>query len=265
VKRLLAILAIGLLWLAVGADAVADDAKAMLGGQVINLDTRAPVVGASVKAFDGVTERLLANATTDETGAFSMDGLSGGWVVLTVSHPSYFGLTTVGVRITGSKVDLEKPIQLYPSNTKRVFQPGPVVESKVITPPREPVAVPNGPALTGIVTRSDTHVPVAGAVAAAYIAPHPEARAAAVTGTNGRFAILGLPSGTYTVRVTSQAFAPQIIDDVRLNIVALTILPPIELQPAVKVLDDRTMFRRAECGNLIQVGQTADVYIVCGW
>jgi hypothetical protein len=248
---------------AVGAHA--DVTSASISGSVMDKDSKAPVSGATVAAYDEESERPEGTTLTDASGRFVVS-VSPGWIVLVLSHPRYFTAATLAVRVPNdSPVTMERPINLYNSSAQLFFRPGAIAGLEPVSGSQWQESVPStGPALLGRVERSNTHASLAGAIVAAYIAPYPDARAAAVTDAGGRFAILGLHSGTYTLRVTAGAFSPQIIDDASVDETKrVSLSKPIQLEAAVKVLFRDGLSQL--CGGLVHPGQTADVYIVCGW
>jgi uncharacterized surface anchored protein len=69
-----------------------------LAGTVLDASTHAPVSGATVELMDG-DNKILAEATTDDSGSFVFDGLEPGTAALLVSAPGYSDSDPVAVDV----------------------------------------------------------------------------------------------------------------------------------------------------------------------
>jgi hypothetical protein len=240
------------------AAAAAEPPTASISGVVENGDTGVPVMAVTVHAYDA-NSQTAGTTVTDAAGSFSIGGLRDGWFTLHLSHVGYFEHTSLGIRVSnGSRVELMRQLRLFPLGSPQGNATEPY-----------PLRTFSGPSslftqgITGTVVRSDNQTPVAGAVLAVYIPPYVEAQTAAVTDSEGRFAIMALFRGTYMLRATARFFVPTVIDGVSVDGGAITNLPnPIEIEAQIFVLDDTGFFR--PCGTLVQPSRTADEYVVCG-
>jgi uncharacterized repeat protein (TIGR01451 family) len=69
-----------------------------LAGTVSDVSTQAPISGATVELMDA-DNNILVQATTDDSGRFSLDGLAPGTVALLVSAPGYSDSDLVAVAV----------------------------------------------------------------------------------------------------------------------------------------------------------------------
>lgn len=115
--------------------------------------------------------------------------------------------------------------------------------------------------LHGTVVRMSDHTPLAGAVVNVYRGTSTQSAATATTDSKGAFILIDLAPGTYNLQVSRNTYQTVILSDIKLNPgIAMRFKDPIAMQTATDALPASEL---DACVNLLQPGQTADVYIVC--
>jgi hypothetical protein len=115
--------------------------------------------------------------------------------------------------------------------------------------------------LHGTVVRRSDHTPLAGAVVNVYRGPSTQSAATATTDSKGDFIVIDLAPGTYSLQVSRDKYQTVVINDLKLNPgMLMRFKDPIAMQTATDSLPTSQL---SACVNLLQPGQTADVYIVC--
>lgn len=80
---------------------------------------RTPVSGVMVKAYTNTGGRVMAEATSDAAGNFTLTGLRGGEYRLDFTKRGFHDTTLLGVYVTPHSNDrLNVPIAMYPMGTK---------------------------------------------------------------------------------------------------------------------------------------------------
>ncbi len=123
----------------------------------------------------------------------------------------------------------------------------------------------NTSAIRGRVVDAQTHQPLAGVRASAYGMHGTNARAVALTTSDGSFKLDGLGPGLYRLELSKNGFRGLTIEGiaVRANEVMI-IAGSIAMLQGETAAAPTVAEARNSCGNLVQQGVTADVYVVCG-
>jgi Carboxypeptidase regulatory-like domain len=121
----------------------------------------------------------------------------------------------------------------------------------------------NGSAIRGKVVDAVSHQPLAAVRAAAFRMRGTKALATAFSTTDGSFKLDGLGSGLYRLELSKAGFRGLTIEGiaVRANEVMI-IAGSIGMLPGSAAPANIAQARN-QCGNLVQPGVTADVYVVC--
>lgn len=127
-----------------------------------------------------------------------------------------------------------------------------------------PSVASNGSAIRGRVVDAQTRQPLAGVRAAAFKLHGTKPLASAFSTTDGSFKLDGLAAGLYRLELSKDGFRGLTIEGiaVRANEVmiiagSIAMLPGSAAAPSIAQAQN-------QCGNLVQPGVTADVYVVCG-
>ena len=119
----------------------------------------------------------------------------------------------------------------------------------------------------GIVVDSDRHLPVAGVLVYLAAAAKPDERSvvnSTFTDKAGSYAFKALRGGQYWLRFQRNGYDILVLENLKVDQNEAVILssPLVLHKSAITIIDYPT--HRSPCGSLVQPGQTADVYIVCG-
>jgi len=127
-----------------------------------------------------------------------------------------------------------------------------------------PSVASSGSAIRGRVVDAQTHQPLTGVRAATFKLHGTKPLASAFTTTDGSFKLDGLGPGLYRLELSKDGFRGLTIEGiaVRANEVmiiagSIAMLPGSASTPNIAQAQN-------QCGNLVQPGVTADVYVVCG-
>ena len=115
--------------------------------------------------------------------------------------------------------------------------------------------------LHGTVVNATDRSPIPNVTVDVYAAPSTQSLATATTDKNGAFVIVGLPPGTYQIKLAHPTYETIILTGVKVNGANyMQLKGALAMQPAGS---DNRVARQSACTNLLQPGQTSDVYIVC--
>jgi hypothetical protein len=116
--------------------------------------------------------------------------------------------------------------------------------------------------LHGTVVNAQDHSPIANVTVDVYAAPSTQSLATATTDKNGSFVVVGLPPGTYQIKLAHPTYETIMLTGVKVNGANyMQLKGALAMQPAAGT--DNRVARQSACTNILQPGQTADVYIVC--
>lgn len=123
----------------------------------------------------------------------------------------------------------------------------------------------NGAVLRGSVVSSTDRVPLAGVLVDVYSVPSDQSLATALTDKNGTFVVVGLTPGTYRMKLSRSAYDTIVLTGIKVTGNGhMRLKDPLAMQPAGGTAKAATATAQlSACQNLVQPGQTADVYIVC--
>jgi hypothetical protein len=115
--------------------------------------------------------------------------------------------------------------------------------------------------LHGTVVSAQDRSPIPNVTVDVYAAPSTQSLATATTDKNGAFEVVGLPPGTYQIKLAHPTYETILLTGVKVNGANyMRLKGALVMQPAGS---DNRVARQSACTNLLQPGQTADVYIVC--
>jgi hypothetical protein len=115
--------------------------------------------------------------------------------------------------------------------------------------------------LHGTVVSAQDRSPIPNVTVDVYAAPGGQSLATATTDKNGAFEVVGLQPGTYQIKLAHPTYETIILTGVKVNGANyMKLKGALAMQPAGS---DNRIARQSACTNLLQPGQTADVYIVC--
>jgi hypothetical protein len=176
------------------------DAQLQAGGQisgnVIESATSDPLEGAEVCATEIGGDEGQSCADTSATGEYTIRGLRAG--SFRVAFFPGYGEVETGVFGTRNLV------YQYWDNRASAAEAEPVSVSTDATTSGISAAMRKGAIISGAVSDATTHTGIEDVGVCAFEVGESEPRACASTNTNGKYAIGGLPTGSYKVRFTPE-------------------------------------------------------------